>query len=140
MSKEKPATKKFWKNDIRYRGIFTYRGLRMFALILMTLSQVAQVFLTTELVVSVVGVSLLTEAQFVGLGAVRMLGQSSFVLLLIASVGIILNKQESYKRMLITYFIMAVVAYLATVFILAGVVERMLYGLPAYIPQLEKYL
>lgn len=48
--------------DIRYRGWLTYRGIRLIALIAMTLSIIARVLLVTNLVTTYFSVSLFEDA------------------------------------------------------------------------------
>lgn len=65
------------------------------------------------------------------------LGQASFALLMISSVGLVLNRQVSFRKMLIEYFLMALFAYLVTVFFIAQTIQTVLYGLPSAIPELQ---
>ncbi len=126
------------REDIRYRGILTYRGLRFFALIMMTLSQYSTVLLFANKAANALGEYILPEYAIKIMTALKPMGQITFPLLLIASFAIVLNGAESFKRMLISYFIMAAVTYLSIVLLLSNFLNIMIHSLPDALPLLAK--
>ena len=107
-----PAAK---SNASGFHGFLTYRGLRLFALMLMTLSQSCNLMLLSYKLGVVLGLDLYSDFALSLIDIGRILGQASFPMLLIASIGIVLSGGESIKKMLISYFAIALVTYLATV-------------------------
>ena len=68
------------------------------------------------------------------------MGPITFPLLLIASFGIVLEGHESVGRMLLNYFVIALVTYLATVLVLANVVEVITALLPEFVRDLPQMI
>jgi len=127
-------------NDIRYKGIFTYRGLRLFALVLMTLSQVSTMYLFANKIYGVFGEQLISPFLNTAMTVAVKMGQASLPLLVVSSIAIIINKQESFGRMLINYFVMAVIIYLFTAVVLMSVLRRLSENLVNVIPELSKMI
>lgn len=128
------------RDDIRYRGILTYRGLRLFALIMMTLSQYSAGLLLANSAANAFGDVFLSDFVVKLLTLLRPLGQITFPLLLISSFAIVLNGAESFKRMLITYFILGAITYLGIVLLLSNYLHLLVDSIPRLIPVLAKDL
>ena len=116
--------------DIRYRGLLTYRGLRLVALMFMTVSQFCAAAQVLNKLAVIMEVELLSSVQagLINIGA--SLGQMTFPLLLIASFGIVLSGTESIKKTLLTDFLLALLTYLATVLLLSEFIRVFLEILP----------
>ena len=104
--------------NIHYRGPLSYRGLRLLALFVMTISQISVICLFMNQCSIVLDLSVFSKESLTFFNIGSFLGQISFPLLLIASFGIVLSGEERALKTLITYLVLAVLTYLATVLIL----------------------
>ena len=119
------------RRDLRYRGIMTYRGLRLIALIAMTVSALCGIALFCQRAAVILGSSLFDDTAQVWLGIGQAMGQITFPLLLVASFGIVLEGTESVRRMLLTYFVLALLTYAVTVLFLSNFLLAVTEAIPA---------
>ena len=90
--------KRFFKEkDIKYRGIFSYRYLRLFAWITLALSQIVIMHNYTE-----TAFPLLFQNKIIG-GIISSVSDVSMPLFLLATFAYILNRHTSYKAMMLFY-------------------------------------
>lgn len=120
--------------DIRYRGWFTYRGLRMMALLMMTLSQFSSLLLIVHFVTKAYGIGFLSDTTIRVMKVFTSAGQMTLPLVMIAYVGGIMNGQGNIRRMLLGFFLVAAFTYGVIMFVLFGVVQRMIDGLDVVLP------
>ncbi len=87
----------FNEKDIKYRGIFSYRYLRLFAWITLALSQIVIMHNYTE-----TAFPLLFQNRIIG-GLISRISDVSMPLFLLATFAYILNRHTSYKAMMLFY-------------------------------------
>ena len=94
-------------NDIKYRGPFSYREMRIIAFLMMIISQLATMILTANKSLHVLPDSIERFRDLVDL-----IGLFSLPLFLMASFAIILSDEKKIIKTLIFYFSMAFAIYL----------------------------
>ena len=123
--------------DIRYRGKLSFRGMRLIALLAMTISQLCIIAIVADRIQFTLNLTensaFVQTLLYIGVA----LGQITFPLLLIASFGTVMNGTESVGKSLIFYFSIALVTYLATVFIIYRFLSIVLEMLPAIVSRIS---
>lgn len=84
-------------NDIKYRGPFSYRYLRIFAWIFYALGQVFLIHSLSNRIIN------LDQLGDIGKTLLSSLGSLSLPFFIIASFGLVLSKKREYKKLLGTY-------------------------------------
>ena len=111
------------ENDIKYRGPFSYRWLRIFAWISIVAAQVALILMLGGMIDAGV-------AKFAGLAmALQVFGRLAVPFFLVANFAIIINAQNGYKRLIAGYAFMVLVIF--ALFML--IYQRYLLGIMAMI-------
>ena len=112
-----------FENDIRYRGPFSYRWLRIFAWMSIVAAQVALILMLGGMIDAGV-------AKFAGLAMVlQIFGRLAVPFFLVANFAIIINAQNGYKRLIAGYAFMVLVIF--ALFML--IYQRYLLGIMAMI-------
>ena len=127
------------ENDLRYRGPFSYRSLRLFALLAMTASQICTILLELDRAFAIVGITgqLGTEWDYAVIRALRAMGGITFPLLLVASMSIVIRDQKKVFRVMLSNLFLAGVTYFFIVNIAEVLVKEFIRDLPKILADLD---
>lgn len=129
--------------DIRYRGPFAYRGLRVFALLAMTASQMAAIFLALYSAINVLDAGsaaiLFTPAKLNLLNFLKGLGAITFPLLLIASMSAVIRNKENIFRVMIQNFLLAGLTYLFIVVFVEDLITVLISIAPQFLSRIPDF-
>ncbi len=127
--------------DIRYRGPLSYRGLRFIALLAMTLSQIAALFLGLRSIAAWAGEDfanrLMGPNEVIVLTLFRSLGGITFPLLLISSMSIVVRKREKILRVMLNNFLLAAITYWFIVSLAEEMIVILIKTLPRILPDIK---
>lgn len=128
-------------NDIRYRGPLSYRGLRFIALLAMTLSQIAALFLGLRSVAAWAGEDfanrLMGPNEVIVFELLKSLGGITFPLLLISSMSIVVRKSEKILRVMLSSFLLAAITYMFIVFLAEEMIIILIKITPNILKEVE---
>lgn len=121
-------------NDIRFKGPFSYRGLRIFAWMALTVGIIA--VLLSVLAIVAVMIERITPEQGQKLNSVSevmsLFSAMPLPLFLIANFAIILQKEKGYKKLLLTYGAILLAIYVGFLIVyyhyIVGIISKV-YGL-----------
>ena len=129
------------KADIRYRGPFSYRWLRLFALLALTASQLSAVILVLGKVAEAFGM-MNGQEIFSGKTVFKVmmdLGAITFPLILIASFSTVIRDSRNAPKLMLGFFLMALLTYLFIVMIAEELVMSLLKTLPDILNEMEGF-
>ncbi len=128
-------------SDLKYRGPLSSRGLRFIALLAMTGSQLAALFLGIRKLASYAGPeiadSVLSPRTALIFSFLQSLGGITFPLLLIASMSVVIRNREKIFRVMLSNFLLAGVTYFFIVFIAEQMVITLIKILPGVLPEIR---
>ena len=117
-NKREKIDKLLAKKDIKYRGIFTYRSVRVLGFVLMLFSQIYLAYQLANKIIDVPS-NILKAAD-----VLYFLSAFALPMFLTANFCIIMSSKNKIKKYLVSYSIIAIVIYLAIIL----VYYRYLYG------------
>lgn len=123
--------------DLRYRGPLSYRGLRVIALLAMTVATFSGIILSFAKIMSVLMPDNAVFRSSPGLLAyLPALGEITFPLLIIASMSLVIRDSHKIYRVMISYFLLAVLTY----FFVIGLAEKLIASIIEITPDMLKSL
>ena len=109
--------------DLRYRGPLSYRGLRVIALLAMTVATFSGIIFSFAKVMSVLMPdNALFQSSPGVIAYLPALGEITFPLLIIASMSLIIRDSHRIYRVMISYFVLAALTY----FFIIGLAEKLI--------------
>lgn len=132
--------KKAVANDIRYRGPLSYRGLRFFALLAMTGSQLAALFLglikLSKFVDPYMAEEMMEDGLYTLFNILKYCGAITFPLLLTASMSIVIRDRNKIFKVMLSNFLLAAVTYFFVANFAEGVIKIFVASIPRVAPSI----